>query len=194
MARFSGPTEHAARRRSVLELLGTIDLDDVTRTASALVRELGGDTDSLRWSVPTYTLAAVLGATADREQIRADTEAIARVIGRNEPSSAKSDESAERLLAACAHHPEPVAAVSILYQNHDATAGLVQSEMRKSFSPATTRRIATTSMAIGDLELDAGDEVTIALDGIRYGSGPHRCPGQALAEAIASGIIESVTR
>lgn len=198
MARFSGPDDHAARRQPIIELVASLDLEDVTRTAARIAGELEQDVDTLRWAVPTYTLASVLGLGADREQAQADTEAIARVIGRNEPSSAESDAATGRLLAACAHQADPVAAVSILYQNHDATASLIEAEVAAAFNDgpglvgAATKRVATSAVTLDEAQLAAGEEVAIDLTGLPYGSGPHRCPGQQLAEAIARGVVEAL--
>ena len=198
MARFSGPADHAGRRQSIVELVASIDLEDVARTSARIAGGMDRDVDTLRWAVPTYTLASVLGLSADREQVRADTEAIARVVGRNGPSSRESDAATERLLAACGHHADPVAAVSILYQNHDATASLIDAEVAAAFKGggglvgASTKRVAASSVTVGEVELAAGDEVTIDLTGMPYGSGPHQCPGQQLAEAIARGVVEAL--
>jgi hypothetical protein len=181
-----------------VELVASLDLEDVTRTSPRIVRELSRDVETLRWAVPTYTLAAVLGLAADREQLRSDTETIARVIGRNEPSSGASDAATGRLHAACAHHADPVAAVSILYQNHDATASLIEAEVAGAFNGgpglvgAATKRVAASAVTLDEAELAVGDEVTIDLAGMPYGSGPHQCPGQRLAEAIARGVVEAL--
>ena len=187
-----------------MDCVAALDLAEVTNVAAAITDELLGeavvDVVALSWAVPTYTLAQVLGVVGDREQVRADTEAIARVIGRNEPSSTGSDAAAQRLLVACAGHEDPVAVASILYQNHDATSGLVRSEAVAAFTdlgppaPASTRRVATEPVTIGELDLALGGEVVIDLAGMRYGAGPHRCPGEALAVAIASGVIEALQR
>ena len=204
MARFSGPADHAPRRAAIVDCVAAIDLAEVTNVAAAITDEHLGDESvdvvALSWAVPTYTLAQVLGVAGDREAVRADTEAIARVIGRNEPSSAVSDAAAERLLAACAGHDDPVAVASILYQNHDATSGLIRSEAVAAFTargapaPASTRRVATAPTTIGELDIAAGSEVVIDLAGMRYGAGPHRCPGEAMAVAIASAVTGALQR
>ena len=203
MARFSGPAKHEARRTPILERVAALDLAKVVRIATSITDEYLADTVdvvALSWTVPTYTLAAALGLTVDREQVRADTEAVARVIGRNEPSSATSDAATERLLAACDQQPDPVAAASILYQNHDATSGLIRSQVLAAYTdrvppgPASTRRVATALVTIEGCPIATDDEIVISLAGMTYGAGPHRCPGEELAAAIAHGVLESLQK
>lgn len=203
MARFSGPEEHEARRTPIVDRVAAIDLAEVARIATSITDEHLADTVdvvALSWTVPTYALAAALGLTVDREQLRADTEAVARVIGRNEPSSAASDEATERLLTACADQPDPVAAASILYQNHDATSGLIRSQVMAAYTdreppnPASTRRVATAPVTIEGCPIATDDEIVISLAGMTYGAGPHRCPGEELAGAIAHGVLESLQK
>jgi len=202
MARFSNAGDHPARRAALVRTIDTIDLVEVGSIATTVMAERldGSDVDivAASWHVPSYALATVLGFGDQREQIRADTEQVARVIGRGEPSTAAADEATLRLLARFGDHPEPVAAVSLLYQNLDATSGLVRTSVLAAYSASTspsagrTVRVATAPTTIGDTALAVGDEVIIDLAGLPFGSGPHRCPGEALANAVATGVIRAL--
>lgn len=199
MARFSSGPNHAARREVLLELLSTIDPNQAERLAAEITTALHGDrgvgADWLSWHVPTYVVASLLGLEDQRELIRCHTETIAKVIGRNEPSSAKSDQAAEELLSLCQKQIDPVAAVSVLYQNHDATAGLIGS-MADTSRPApagATVREAAVATAIGDMEIVAGQQISIDLTDMTYGTGAHACPGQELALAIADGVVSAIS-
>jgi hypothetical protein len=39
-----------------------------------------------------------------------------------------------------------------------------------------------------------GETVTVPLDGIPFGAGPRRCPGQAHARALAEGVLDAALR
>lgn len=198
MARFSNPTDHPPRRTALIVARDRIDLAEVERIAAAVMSERldGTDVDivAASWQVPSYVLATILGFGEQSEQIRADVEQVARVIGRNEPSGADSDAATERLLAMFGAHPDPVAVVSLLYQNHDATSGLTRTTILSAYTgsptiiPGKTVRVATSSTTAGQTSIDEGETVAIDLAGMPFGSGPHRCPGEYLATAVATGI------
>lgn len=208
MARFSNAADHPPRRLAVVAAVDAIDLLNVTNTAAEVMSERLGveggsanvDVIAAGWEVPSYTLATVLGFAERREQIRADAEIIARVIGRNEPSNPAADAATGRLLALFDDHADPVAAVSLLYQNHDASAGLVPRRVMAAFalsesdSAGQTVRVAEEQITIGTHTIESGEAVQIELAGIPYGAGPHRCPGEDLANAIVDGIVAALSR
>ncbi len=206
MARFADTDNHGPRRAALVETLAAIDLAEANKIAAdVMAAHLDGssvDIVAASWVVPTYALAAVLGlddkTSGGLEQIRADAETLARVIGRNEPSSSKSDDAAQRMLALFADHDDPVVPVSLLYQNHDAVSGFMRATVHTVYAAAAptsfgrTTRVATATVTIGDITLDQGEQVIIDLTGMRFGAGPHRCPGEELANALVAGVLKAL--
>jgi cytochrome P450 len=207
MARFSHGRRHAGRRRAVLAALGRLDLGELQtiahrRTAARLVTDRV-DAIDLAFTVPTESMALALGvAESDLNEVLTATRAMVMVIGRGEPSSASTDEAVERLLGILAKHPSgPVAAASLLYQNHDATAALtsatiVADHRQRPRRPAVSRtvRIATGAEVIGSSTVEAGQTVVLdlATSGLERGAGDHECPGFDAAVAIVAGIAGSL--
>jgi hypothetical protein len=207
MARFSHGQRHAERRRAVVEAIGGIDPSDLTRiarqrTAAWLVTERV-DAAEIGCTVPTESIALALAV--DESALGAvvvDTRAVVKVIGRNDPSSPESDGAVERLLRRFARHRSgPVAAVSLLYQNHDATAALtsatiIAEQLNEHRRSAVTRtvRMATTAGLVGTTPIEAGQIVNLDLEssGLELGAGQHECPGYELAVAIVDGIVQSL--
>jgi cytochrome P450 len=187
MARFSGPADHAARRRAVIAAIDAINVGTLADTAAAHTRpRLTGDpVDALAEIarvVPTEALAACLGAP---ETSVADVDAVVAVIGRGQPSTPAGDDAAQRLVARLG-----VAGTSLLYQNFDATAALIATRLAARATghepaPAVPR---TKRIAAGGAELT----LEIGAAALRFGSGPHHCPGEQLAEAITSAVLAAI--
>ena len=208
MARFSGPTEHLERRAAVERAVQRLDEGAVVVAARAATRELLGDglsaesVDAVIRSVPTIAVGTVLGATPDDSRLVDDVAAIVRVIGRGEPPTGAADEATRRLVERFAEHPDgAVAAVSILYQNFDATSALIRNLLESTTSGeppapavAATRRVATTEVLLDREVIPAGSEITLMIGaaGLPFGAGPHACPGQALAIALANAVVDEL--
>jgi hypothetical protein len=206
MARFSPPSTHGPRRREVVGTIDRLDLVQVEAVARdrAHRRLTGARVDALGQIaaiVPTETLAICLGATADRDRLVADVATIVRVIGRGAPADEQSDAAVERLGVVFADHPEGVtSALSILYQNTDATAALVATRLAAFLggpaAPAVprTRRVAARDTRVGPLVVPSGAELTleIGVAGLPFGAGPHRCPGELVAERMVAGITAAI--
>lgn len=210
MARFSAPADHTARRQQVDQLLASLDLVAVATAAGEAVALLAGSDAQLDGMqvaaiVPTITMASALGLVVDdADQLVADVTAMARSIGRGEPATEQTDASVARLLslAGQAGH-EPDAAVSLLYQNRDASQGLLVNTLvsryrekpREPVGGITVRvadRGVLLSSSDGGVEVSAGESVEVdLLCGDReFGHGRHACPGRALSEAIVAGTID----
>lgn len=204
MARFSDGTTHAARRADVEESITRLN-DAAVRTDAQ--RRAAGVLDGVRvdavadlgFVIPTQTLATALGVPAeDLNALRSDVTAVVEVIGRQMPASAEANNAAGRLLQRFAEHPSgPVAPISLLYQNHDATAALLGSVVlashegtKRRSALARTVRVATATEIIADTRIDAGTTVELDLEssGYEFGVGPHHCPGRVLAQEIVAGI------
>ena len=90
-----------------------------------------------------------------------------------------------------AHVGDDVAALSILFQTRDATAALirnaledggVESSLRRRPPVVTTRRVDT----------ETGEVLVVDLTDRPFGDGPHRCPGERLAIALATGVVNAL--
>jgi len=208
MARFSSGDLHVKRRGEVLEVLDRLDESKLHKMARgrAATRLDGSDVEvvaEIAFKVPTESMATALGVDErDLGAIVIDTASVAAVIGRAEPSGAESDRAVWRLLDRFAAVPGgAIAAVSLLYQNHDATAALSvaailgdQLSQPRRCALAGTSRVATADGFVGETSFVAGQTVSLDLEssGLEFGAGPHECPGADLARAIAAGIVVGV--
>ena len=204
MARFTDDGEvHAERRKAMVELIDSFDPAEVAnlaeRRASARLRGKTVEAVSdVAYTVPTEALLDALGAGHDSTEHVRDVGLIVAAIGRGQPSDAFTDAAVERLSGRFVTHPcGPVAVLSMLYQNHDATAALLietidaagHARTRRS-AVTRTARIAVCSTRVADTDVAQGTTVTLDLaeSGFEYGFGAHQCPGRALGEAIVHGI------
>lgn len=206
MARFSGPADHAERRQAVAEAIRAIDTEQAHAFAveRAAVRLNGESIDAIEiaGTVPTEALASCLGLMAPLEQVVSDMLAIVRVIGRGAPSNPDSDVATERMLERCSDCPGgAVPTLSILYQDFDATWSLLTTllqarAIRVPAVPAVprTRRVAGVDLEWLGRTIPAGSDLVLEIGGagLPWGSGPHQCPGQRLAEAIVAGILAAI--
>jgi cytochrome P450 len=210
MARFSSGPAHERRRADVLRVidgLGTdVDVCALRSAASDVTRErlTGAPLDLLAdvaSRVPVEVLARALGVAPDEvDEVVDDVRAVVRVIGRGEPSGPGSDAAATRLRQRFGLHPVGAAAVSVLYQAHDATAALIAAMVLSAHDgsprrPAVTLtvRVAVADTCTAGTLIPTGTVVTLGLeDGLEFGAGPHACPGRQVAEAIAGGVLDAL--
>jgi cytochrome P450 len=199
MARFSDGAAHGPRRAAVDAALAALDPDALrSAAADAARRRPAGEASA----VTTEVLARAFGAgDGEVAGLVADVGRMVAVIFRGEPSSPADDEAVARVLDRFPGHPAgAVAVASVLYQAHDATAGLVAALLagraRGGDRPSAgvrTRRVATADADVDGTGVSSG--ATIVLDlaaaDLEFGAGPHRCPGGAVAEAIAAGIVSA---
>lgn len=208
MARFSNSEQHPERRSAVDRAISALDgfpfaEEARTRALARLTGERIEAVADLGFIVPTETLASSLNVGEfELDTIRLEVLEVVRVIGRQEEPTAATQESVARLEGRFDAHPlGHVPPVSLLYQNHDATAALLAATIiaRHSGRPrrpalARTTRIATRRTEINQVAVSAGTSVVIDLDrtGLEFGSGPHQCPGQRIAEQIVAGITAAI--
>ena len=223
MARFSEGDEHADRRADVEAAIADVDVSALStevleRTRAALqarpsdVERIDALSD-IGMVVPTLALLAALGVEQSEVARRAaDVGLIVASIGRGAAVTADTDAAARRLLAEFATHSAgPVAAISMLYQNHDATAALFGSVLlaratgetrhnalartvRVALEPTTVIDADVTDADVIDAEVTAGEVVEVSLDGedVEFGAGRHACPGERLAVAIVDAMIAAI--
>jgi cytochrome P450 len=209
MARFSSGSHHTSRRTDVEAAIAAVDLAALNERTRAVTSEhlaMREDCDviaDIGFVVPTEALAITLGApSADLAEIRRDVRSIVNCIGRGEPSSKVSDNASTRLLARFESHPGgAVATVSMLYQNHDATAALFGAalladtldEPRRN-ALARTVRAARVDVCIGEVSVAAGETVEVSLEGKdhEFGAGLHSCPGVEMAGTIVGAMMATL--
>jgi cytochrome P450 len=210
MARFSSGNDHATSRAAVESAISRIDRDRLARLAAeetlTAMAEGRVGIDELAATVPTRAVARSLGAErSDLSTIWTAVEAVAGAIGRGHEVDEVTDQRCAWLLNRFVDHPDgAVAAVSVLYQNRDATEALLLASVdhataagndpRKPAVSGTVRQ-ATTDLTIGSVRLAAGElvrlEFTMAQE---FGAGPHHCPGELLARCIVEAILNAVAR
>lgn len=206
MARFSSGDDHRHARADVEAAVGAIDTDLLVREAIERTNAIADVACSVEavaeigLVVPTLALLATLGvAAADLMERLDDVRIIVATIGRGAMVSANTEAATRRLTTTFADHPDgAVAAISMLYQNHDATAALFAStllaratDLERENALARTVRVALDDVALADESVEAGEVVEVSLDGdgVEFGLGDHACPGEAVAVLIVDAMI-----
>ncbi len=207
MARFSSLDRHRQRRGAVSDEIAKLDPHMAyeiarARTDALLVGESIEVVSQVAFRVPTEVLCEILNLAGDVSELIADLLEVVQVIGRGRPLTNGCDLAVERLLAVSASQGrDPVSVISMLYQNHDATASLVvntivanQSQSERRTAVKHTLRIARNETMIGSTRIKSGEiiAVDLAAAGFEFGNGPHQCPGRELAESICRGIADAV--
>jgi cytochrome P450 len=199
MARFRDGDAHAAARAAVEAALAGLDPDALRAAAAEAARQRP---DAGASAVTTEVLARAFGAgDGELAGLVADVGRMVAVIFRGERPTPDDDAAVGRVLDRFAAPPAgPVAVASVLYQAHDATAGLAaamaagraRGEPRPS-AGVRTRRVAAADADVAGTLVPAGATVVLDLAAadLEFGAGPHRCPGRAVAEAIAAGIVSA---
>jgi cytochrome P450 len=193
--------DHLRRRASTFDIMPMARL----LPAEVLARGLGlPPAEADRAAVLVGMLCdAVTPALRRRPRPRTDADGAAQELGRLFGTRLRPS-----------NHERIAAAISILFQARDATAALigttvlsgpgasrdprspgqrVEQVLRQDAPVQCTRRTAMTDAVIGDTVVPAGSAVWIFVAAAErgsgmpatFGTGPHGCPGAALATAIA---------
>ena len=207
MARFSPPEQHQPPRAAVDTLIASlVDFPftaDAERRTAELVSDGAADLEAeVGLVVPVETMASALKVSAaELAAVRADTAAVAAVIGRQEAITTEGDGAAERLMSRFGSDDDAIAAISLLYQTHDATAALFRVTLEaRRFGQARraavtkTVRLATSDTTVAAADIAAGSTITLDLaqTGFEFGAGPHACPGRDIAEQIVTGMMNGL--
>jgi cytochrome P450 len=213
----TGLEQQAARRAGeVLEPgRGVVDAMPVARTApiATLAAALGVPAaDVARVVTMTGRLCDGLAPPLDARPVaRTEVDAAAVLLS---ASALVAPAGADRP----ADDEAVAAAVSLLFQARDATAALIGAALlinadaddadhgiaralRQELPVQCTRRTARADVEIGGTTLPRGAPVWVLLAAAEtgppappatFGSGPHACPGAALAEVLARGVVAGI--
>ncbi|WIX81627.1 oxidoreductase [Amycolatopsis carbonis] len=162
VARFSSGEDHATRRKLVIEELANVEPRALREAAAARPHQ-----------GPVATLAEVLGFEVDP----ADVAKVAKAYQPHFSQSTEADEACQRLVEALGQPDERTAAKVGLLVQAAATESLIKNTPGPPV-PSTRRWVD-------------GAEVAVDLTDFPFGTGPHACPGEAHAEALAEGALSS---
>jgi hypothetical protein len=168
VARFVDGPRHDRRRALVLAELAAIDPEVLARQA---INGVDG---------PIEILAEAFGLPAG---LTGDVELVAACYQPHTTITPAADDAVGRLITACGGVADEATAnrIGLLVQASRATIALVNHLATGHAGPPVpaTRRIAPD-----------GTVVRVDLTEEPFGRGPHACPGEAHARAIASGLVE----
>ncbi|WP_432848013.1 oxidoreductase [Amycolatopsis sp. CA-161197] len=162
VARFSSGEDHTRRRKLVIEELANAEPETLRQAAAAKPHQ-----------GPVATLAEVLGFDVDP----ADVDKVAKAYQPHFPQTAEADKAVARLVEALGRPDERTAAKVGLLVQAAATESLIENPQGPPVP--TTRRWVD------------GAEVIVDLKDFPFGIGPHACPGEAHAKALAEGALSS---
>ncbi len=167
MARFSSGESHDRRRAEVVAAVAQLETDELELSAfrRTLALAAGDRIDAIAdiaYSVPTETLAEALGAGVEAELLT-DTKLMVEVIGRGVPSNAACDRAVSRLFDRFRLHPAgPLAVLSLLYQNHDATAALAAATILAHKDRTPRRSAIERTVRLASVDTPMGGRTIVA--------------------------------
>jgi cytochrome P450 len=199
VARFSDGAVHERRRAHAVTLLESLDPDDLARAATAetttVLARLSGAREpvdlmsAVARPVPVTVLGRALGVHDD--DLTARVADAARAYQPDHDGGPEADRRADVAVSALAHGDRDEAAaarIGLLVQACEATAALVRNALRCGGSvEAALREDPPVPRTRRVFE---GTLVPVDLGQHPFGAGPHACPGQRHAVAIASAMVD----
>jgi cytochrome P450 len=198
VARFSDGPTHRRRRALAVRMLADLDPLELARDATAettavLDRIVATDTDLMAVvarPVPVTVLGRALGVHID--DLTARVAAAARAYQPDHDGGPEADRRADDAvdaLAAGDPGEESAARIGLLVQACEATAALVRDGLRAGSVEAALRGGPPVPRT---RRVRDGEAVPVDLSGHPSGAGPHACPGQSHAIAMASAMVDSL--
>lgn len=215
LIRMNDGARHDVPKRVLMQWLASVDLarlhDDTARMARDHQPGSAAELNELMFEVPLYAVAQLLGfASDDRLQIARWTRDFVAAL----PVQADSAAIARAQLAASglqqafgSLRPGDDAGlranlIGLLVQTCEATAGLLGNEVLALCGHAgpgpvlaihNTRRYAAHDLQVAGVTIRQGQMILVLLaeEGLGFGHGVHRCPGQAVAQTIVAAILSS---
>ncbi|WP_228540171.1 cytochrome P450 [Nocardia sp. XZ_19_385] len=188
--RFSNDDEHRRRRALVVAELERLEPDSLRIAARAADGRLAH----------VRVLADALGLHGISAEA---VELVAAHYQPHTPDNPAADRAVEDLVAACGGSADEATAarISLLVQACQATTDLLanarmlhdQISENDWAAAVLARTMAHNPPVRRTRRIVDGElvELDLTQDGLGFGSGPHECPGQAHALAIAAGILEA---
>jgi cytochrome P450 len=195
VARFSDGPAHRRRRAYAVAMLADLDplalaRDAAAETAALLERIDAPGTDLMTVvarPVPVTVLGRALGVHDN--DLAARIAAAARAYQPDHDGGPEADRRADDAvdaLAAGDASEESAARIGLLVQACEATAALVRDGMRAGSVEAALRGGPPVPRT---RRVRDGEVVPVDLSRHPFGAGPHACPGQEHAIAIASAMV-----
>jgi hypothetical protein len=181
VVRFSTGPLHATRRAEVERVLGLVPPDGLRASVREAV--LRDPAPPVVPRVPLTVLAAALGVE-DPAAVVALVPPVAAAYLPGPPGDAVADAAAEELLERVG-----AARAAVLVQSCLPVTALVEAALRTGSLAAG---LDTTPVPATKRWRD-GETVTVPLDGIPFGEGPRRCPGEQHALALAAGVLDALS-
>jgi hypothetical protein len=183
VSRFSTGGEHARRRAVVEAVLAQVDPDALRATARRLAR--ADPTPPVVPRVPLTALAEVLGVDDPAGVAALVPPVAAAYLPGSGAGDAAADAAAEQLLTRLG-----AARAAVLVQSCLPVTAWVSSALNRGIP--LDEVLATAPPVPATTRWRDGETVTVPLDGIPFGAGPRRCPGEAHARALAEGVLEAL--
>jgi hypothetical protein len=155
---------------------------------------------ALRTSGAAHPVAVLARAMGVHDPVVDLVRDVAQAYQPGTGDEARADAAVHRLVAVLGGVPDEgtAARIGVLVQACDATVTLierardrpVEDVLRDAPPVPATRRQALVATTIGNVTVSAGEVVRVSLaDGLAFGAGPRRCPGQAHALALVEGAL-----
>jgi hypothetical protein len=201
VSRFSNGREHAQRRAVIEAVLRQVDPVALRTAARRLT--VADPTPPVVPRIPLTALAEALGAD-DPAAVAALVPPIAAAYlprastpdaPGSRPAAAGPGDSPETGAGADGAAGElvgrvGVARAAVLVQSCLPVAAWVRTALDRGIS---LDEVLTTAPPVpSTTRWRDGETITVPLDGIPFGEGPRRCPGEAHARALAEGVLDAL--
>jgi cytochrome P450 len=208
MARWANGEAHTRARDIAVVAVAGLDVDGLragARSAAAVELSSAVDLVPVARLVPVMVLAEALGFDAPRGAA-GHQQVVTRAIAREDDTAPPEVDDVERSLAwllqasGGATFEEAANRVALLHQCLDATAALIALAALRSLQWPTESAAALVAGVLCDeppvistVRIDGeGAAQMVPLVGRPFGAGAHRCPGEAVAVALAEGVFEAL--